>query len=196
MSRVYYGQSGYCDCSMSENAVLAYADGEKPKSKWTKAAMVAALNEWLADTGRVLNAPEEPFEKWTKDELFTRLLYNSSWHHTGKYANETKFYAIDDDEISRISHDARFPEWVEEREGDEDNFVKRYYYLDGTSTGWRVEVTTPAGKRLPVSTITDGTNTIRERVRWCEIITPDGTYRIDEEEWPVAVMVARERGII
>lgn len=35
--------SGYIGWSMSRNAAAAYADGEMPKSKWTKAAMVEAI---------------------------------------------------------------------------------------------------------------------------------------------------------
>ena len=68
--------SGYVGWSMSRRAAAACEDGEMPKSKWTK-----------------------------KDELFHTFLYNSSWHHTSKFFNETDFYAIDEDALA-----ARSPE--------------------------------------------------------------------------------------
>lgn len=63
--------SGYVGWSMSRRAAAACEDGEMPKSKWTK-----------------------------KDELFHTFLYNSSWHHTSKFFNETDFYAIDEDALA------------------------------------------------------------------------------------------------
>lgn len=38
--------SGYSGWSMSRNAVAAYRDGEMPKSKWTKKAILAALEDY------------------------------------------------------------------------------------------------------------------------------------------------------
>lgn len=37
--------AGYCGYSMSNNAVDAYNDGEKPLSKWTKRAIIEAIEE-------------------------------------------------------------------------------------------------------------------------------------------------------
>ena len=37
--------SGYIGYSMSRRAAEAYEDGEMPKSKWTKKAMVAAIKD-------------------------------------------------------------------------------------------------------------------------------------------------------
>jgi hypothetical protein len=94
-----YGQSGYVGASMSVNAMLAYEDGEKPKSKWTKAAMLYEIGEVLfdldfsdEDTERIMAA----IGKMKKDEIFDRFLVWSSWHHTGKFANCTDFYEIHD----------------------------------------------------------------------------------------------------
>lgn len=47
MSRVAYGQKGYIGASMSANAQAAYEAGEMPRSKWTKAAIIAALRGLL-----------------------------------------------------------------------------------------------------------------------------------------------------
>lgn len=94
--------SGYVGWSMSRRAVAAYEDGEKPRSKWTKKAMIAAIKDACDD----LDLAYDPaIEKMKKAELFHTFLYNSSWHHTGKFFNETDFYAIDEDALAD-----RFPE--------------------------------------------------------------------------------------
>lgn len=94
MSKVTFNQTGYVGCSMSINARDAYEAGEMPKSKWTKTAMVAALRTWCEDNDRVF---DESICKMRKDEMFARLFWCSSWHHTGKFANETDFYSVNDD---------------------------------------------------------------------------------------------------
>lgn len=100
MGKVTYGQSGYVGSSMSESACEAYKNDEKPKSKWTKTAMLAAISAWCKDNRRVM-LPE--IAKMRKFEIFSRFFCWTSWHHTGKYAAETDFYGIDDDECSRSS---------------------------------------------------------------------------------------------
>lgn len=94
MGMVSYGQSGYVGSSMSVNALYAYEDGEMPKSKWTKKAMLLALKGWCA-------ANEVPFDEQVtsmrKDEVFREFFEWKSWHHTGRFANETDFYGIDED---------------------------------------------------------------------------------------------------
>lgn len=94
MSKVTFNQTGYIGCSMSINARDAYEAGEMPKSKWTKTAMVAALRTWCEDNDRVF---DESICKMRKDEIFARMFWCSSWHHTGKFANETDFYSVNDD---------------------------------------------------------------------------------------------------
>ena len=96
MGLVNYNQSGYVGSSMSENAVLAYEQGEKPKSKWTKAAMIEAIKEYCYDMDLVYDSS---IEKMKKDEIFVKFFAWSSWHHTGKSANETDFYAIDEEAV-------------------------------------------------------------------------------------------------
>lgn len=88
--------SGYVGWSMSRRALEAYKDGEMPKSKWTKKAMVAAIKDACDD----LDLAYDPsIEKMKKDELFHAFLYNSSWHHTSKFFNETNFYKLDEDAV-------------------------------------------------------------------------------------------------
>lgn len=111
MAKVQYGQSGYVGQSMSERAASAYACGEMPKSKWTKAAMLAAIEEYCSDAGHDFS--EHPWEKLTKDELFEFYFYFSSWHHTGKFASETSFYSMSEKAIDKAyAHCQDTPEQI------------------------------------------------------------------------------------
>ena len=66
MGRVRYNQRGYVGCSMSVNAALAYADGERPRSKWTKAAMLGAIADYCDMFGIPYDGSAARFTKgWT-----------------------------------------------------------------------------------------------------------------------------------
>ena len=93
MSRVAYGQKGYIGASMSANARAAYEAGEMPRSKWTKAAILGALRGYC-DEMDLLYDPA--VESETRAALFDRFIAYSSWHHTGAYARETEFFALDE----------------------------------------------------------------------------------------------------
>lgn len=93
MSRVAYGQKGYSGASMSVNARAAYEAGEMPRSKWTKAAIIGALRGYC-DEMDLLYDPA--VESETRAALFDRFIAYSSWHHTGAYARETEFFALDE----------------------------------------------------------------------------------------------------
>lgn len=97
MARVRYNQKGYRGCSMSTRAVIAYESGERPKSKWTKAAMLEAIEDYCDEHG--IEFDETRF-RLTKSELFDRFFEWKSWHHTGKYANVTDFYGVDEDAVA------------------------------------------------------------------------------------------------
>ena len=99
MGRVWYNQPGYHGCSMSMNAVLAYEDGEKPKSKWTKKAMLATIEDVLYFDDVYTEDNFQIFQSMNKDELFDSCFMWTSWHHTGKFANETDFYGVDEDAV-------------------------------------------------------------------------------------------------
>jgi hypothetical protein len=96
MSKVTYGQRGYVGSSMSQNAALAYASGEMPKSKWTKRRMLEEIRSYCEMFG-VKIADDVPDMK--KDELFERFFEWKGWHHVGKYANEVDFYGLDEDAV-------------------------------------------------------------------------------------------------
>ena len=95
MSEVRYGQSGYVGCSMSERAAMAYEMGEMPKSKWTKAAMVGAIDAYC----EMFDLPRPDLSGMTKADIFEGFFEWKGWHHTGKYANATDFYGLNEEAI-------------------------------------------------------------------------------------------------
>lgn len=97
MGRVRYNQSGYVGCSMSKRAVMAYENGEKPKSKWTKRAMLDEIEAYCRLFGMPYGGE---FSKMKKDEIFSEFFEWKSWHHTGKYANETDFYGLNEEALA------------------------------------------------------------------------------------------------
>lgn len=81
--------AGYKNFSMSNNAVNAYADGEKPFSKWTKADILELIKDQ--------DDSEFDFElvkKLPADFLKRKCLHRSSWHHTSSHYNRTDFYSF------------------------------------------------------------------------------------------------------
>ena len=98
--------SGYSGWSMSKNAVAAYEDGEMPKSKWTKKAIVQAIVSYCDEFDL---AYDPQIEKLKKDELFDRFIEYASWHHTSKYCNATDFYGLNEEAVCEA-----FPELPEE----------------------------------------------------------------------------------
>lgn len=89
--------AGYHGYSMSNNAVSAYKDGEKPFSKWTKKSILAEiqtlhLNKPFLFDLRLLNHMPLLLLK-------EMALSQSSWHHTSKFYNNTDFYSVTADEL-------------------------------------------------------------------------------------------------
>lgn len=84
--------AGYYNYSMSNNAIAAYQDGERPLSKWTKADILRLCGEKAA-----------MLKQLTVKELREHLLFKSSWHHTSKYFNATDFFSFDEDELESIT---------------------------------------------------------------------------------------------
>jgi len=92
--------SGYVGYSMSKRAVEAYEQGEKPKSKWTKAAMLSEIVAYCDEFDMEISDEAWVYlRKLTKAELFNRFFYKTSWHHTSKYFNQTDFYGLDEEEL-------------------------------------------------------------------------------------------------
>lgn len=82
----------YIGQKMSERAAIAYENGEKPLSKWSKSEIVELVLEKRNDF------EEKELNKYNKESLKAFLTY-SSWHHTGSYFNNTDFYSLDEDFI-------------------------------------------------------------------------------------------------
>ena len=89
--------SGYIGHSMSRRAAEAYEDGEMPKSKWTRKAMVTAIQSHCDESDMLFDP--DVLKGMRKDDMFERFFYNSSWHHTSKFFNETDFYKLDEDAV-------------------------------------------------------------------------------------------------
>jgi hypothetical protein len=90
--------SGYTGYSMSNRAVEAYEDGEMPLSKWSKQLIIDEVVEYDHFT-------KEDLKKYTKKVLTEYFLERSSWHHTGKFCNETDFYSINSNRAENGSID-------------------------------------------------------------------------------------------
>lgn len=90
--------AGYNGYSMSNNAVAAYEDGEKPLSKWTKKVLFEEI-EYINEEVYKLIIESKLTAKEIKDEF----LFNSSWHHTSMHYNETNFYKLDEEKINSFT---------------------------------------------------------------------------------------------
>lgn len=93
--------AGYNGFSMSNNAVAAYEDGEKPLSKWTKTDIFDAINEREVE----LKCSIEKLKKLPVKVLKEICLTYSSWHHTSNHYNKTDFYSLDVDRIENLTDD-------------------------------------------------------------------------------------------
>lgn len=87
--------AGYFGYKMSNNAIDAYKNGEKPLSKWTKKDILKRINELITEEELVLPIALNKLKKLPLKELKEVVLYNSSWHHTSNHYNRTDFYDID-----------------------------------------------------------------------------------------------------
>jgi hypothetical protein len=94
---VTYNQSGYIGESMSVRASEAYSEGKKPLSKWSKSEILDLVKVHYG-----IDA-EKHCEDLSAEELKASFLDRSEWHHTGKFLNQTDFYAFNEEkEISTI----------------------------------------------------------------------------------------------
>lgn len=78
--------AGYHGYSMSNNACYAYECGKRPKSKWTKAAILEALAEY---NGEEFAEAAKPYKVSVLKEAVLETL---EWHHTSSKYNRTAFY--------------------------------------------------------------------------------------------------------
>lgn len=80
--------AGYDGYSMSNNARDAYDRGEKPLSKWTKGAILEALE----NDGDLSPASLAKLRKFSASFLFKNCLNKTGWHHSSSFFNKITFY--------------------------------------------------------------------------------------------------------
>ena len=131
--------SGYHGFSMSNRAVEAYNNDEKPFSKWTKQDILDVIEEYKQEsddaTVHLFYAVFYELAKVRAGVLKAHLLRKSSWHHTGKFFNCTDFYSIDFDLIDGLDLKT-VKAWQLEKIKKEVEQVKRYecVYLEWSGT--------------------------------------------------------------
>ena len=114
--------AGYSGYSMSNNAVAAYESGERTLSKWTKKAIVERILE-LAAEREPLSIDIDFIKSLPVKTLKDIVLCESSWHHTSKMYNRTKFFDVCLDSVEdarktyirrivRAAEDASRDAWV------------------------------------------------------------------------------------
>ena len=103
--------AGYSGWSMSNNAVDAYYNGEKPLSKWRKSDIIEAIENAIKKEELTLNCSMEKLKKLNAKSLKQICLYCSSWHHTSNHYNKTNFYSLDTDRIERLT-DEKIEEFI------------------------------------------------------------------------------------
>ena len=124
--------SGYHGFSMSNRAIEAYNNGEKPFSKWTKQDILNVIEEYKQESD---DSTVYELANVRAGVLKAHLLHKSSWHHTGKFCNCTDFYSIDFDLIDSLDLKT-VKEWQLEKIKKEVEQIKKYecIYLEWTGT--------------------------------------------------------------
>lgn len=95
--------SGYYGYSMSNNAIEAYENGEKPYSKWTKASVISAIKEAVENGEVHLPYSVSVFNSVPLGAFKSRVLEMTSWHHTSAKYNKTEFYSLRLDWLESVS---------------------------------------------------------------------------------------------
>lgn len=121
-------EAGYSGYSMSNNAVSAYENGERPLSKWKKSDILSYVKN--------LNLRDK-LKKVSVSVLKNNLLKKSSWHHTSSMYNETDFYSIDEEAIADLNAEKvdRLIDLSKDTEEEPRNIKKgtiKYFTWEGT----------------------------------------------------------------
>jgi hypothetical protein len=113
--------AGYYGYSMSNNAISAYENGERPLSKWTKADILEEIELAIKKEDLTLNCSMEKLKKIPVKLLKDLCLSYSSWHHTSNHYNKTDFYSLDLDRIERLSDERIDSEIADYKQEQTDN---------------------------------------------------------------------------
>lgn len=162
--------AGYYGYSMSNNAVAAYEQGEKPFSKWTKREILEKIEDQMND-GIQPGFSVDP-KKISAALLKELFLYKSSWHHTSSMYNVTDFYSFNDERLETLD---------DEYLG---NMMKAYQIMEENKkkSKERVEfgvitVTVWGGSRRRPRKV--GTDTQAGVIKGKWLVYPDGKYKIN-----------------
>lgn len=123
--------AGYCGYSMSNNAVYAYENGEKPYSKWTKASIVEELKYNNINSELISRLIKYPIAV-----LKQCLLYTSSYHHTSKFYNKTDFYSIDLDSLDDEADLFKYLEETKQKLSEKKDKPQMIVYCDVSYIEW------------------------------------------------------------
>ena len=102
--------AGYKGYSMSNNAVKAYDEGRMPLSKWTKTAILEAVESYLMSYGN--GKYYARFKCLSKKDLIQFLVTDGEWHHTSKYYNKTVFYSINESAIDAFCNSGESADFI------------------------------------------------------------------------------------
>jgi hypothetical protein len=97
--------AGYNGYSMSNNAVSAYEDGERPISKWTKGDIISFIESAVKNDGLALECDLDVLKKASAKVLKDVCLSRSSWHHTSSRYNRTNFYIVDLGKVEALTNE-------------------------------------------------------------------------------------------
>ena len=99
----YLNERGYYGYSMSNNAVAAYEQGEKPLSKWNKSDLIQGVQETIRDYDITPKFSMDKLKKQSVSTIRDCVLEKSSWHHTSSYYNRTDFYEISSQKLEELT---------------------------------------------------------------------------------------------
>ena len=95
--------AGYHNYSMSNNAVNAYNNGEKPLSKWTKTEIIEQINNLVRNDELILVCNLNKLSKLPATLMKSVCLMKTSWHHTSNRFNKTDFYSLDVEHLENLT---------------------------------------------------------------------------------------------
>ena len=123
--------AGYHGYSMSNNAVAAYEQGERPWSRWTKQMMVEEIRQ-VEETS--LACPAAVICSASLEVLRRLLLTKSSWHHTSKNFNKTNFYIFDRTKLRKLTKERleHGKEQVRQEQTTEERWLCSYFVWSGS----------------------------------------------------------------
>lgn len=97
--------NGYKGHSMSQRAVTAYENNEKPFSRWSKKDILDEIERIIKEEETRPNFNIEDLQKFNTTILRDTFLKCASWHHTSSKFNKTDFYSINYSAIENITID-------------------------------------------------------------------------------------------